>query len=172
MTTTSDSRIKPVAEIETAHLFDIAVDLDPRRDFGNGPLGRRVLFGAAGGSFEGSRLRGEVLPGGGDWTLFRADGTMTLDVRLILKTDDGALLHMTYSGRWVTPSELRSDVADPRRDTGSTRRATTSARIRSSKPETSATRGSTTSSASDPATSSKAGLPTGSSKSGDGKDSR
>jgi hypothetical protein len=53
MTTTADSRIKPVADIETAHLFDIAVDLDPRRDFGNGPLGRRVLFGAAGGSSKG-----------------------------------------------------------------------------------------------------------------------
>jgi hypothetical protein len=113
MTTTSDSRIKPVADIETAHLFDVAVDLDPRRDFGNGPLGRRVLFGAAGGSFEGPRLRGEVLAGGGDWALFRADGTMTLDVRLTLMTDDGALVHMTYGGRWVTPSELRSDMADP-----------------------------------------------------------
>jgi Protein of unknown function (DUF3237) len=54
-----------------------------------------------------------VLPGGGDWTLFRADGTMTLDVRLTLMTDDGALVHMTYGGRWVTPSEVRSDMADP-----------------------------------------------------------
>jgi hypothetical protein len=113
MTTTSDSRIKPVADLETTRLFDIAVDLHPRRDFGNGPHGRRVLFGAAGGSFEGPRLRGEVLAGGGDWTLFRADGTMTLDVRLTLMTSDGALVHMTYGGRWVTPSELRSDIADP-----------------------------------------------------------
>ena len=113
MTTTSDSRIKPVADIETARLFDIAVDLEPRRDFGDGPMGRRVLFGAAGGSFEGPRLRGEVLAGGGDWALFRADGTMTLDVRLTLMTCDGALVHMTYGGRWVTPSEQRSDMADP-----------------------------------------------------------
>jgi hypothetical protein len=113
MTVIPDSRIKPAAEIKTTHLFDIAVDLEPRRDFGSGPLGRRVLFGSAGGSFTGTRLRGEVLAGGGDWTLFRPDGTMTLDVRLTLMTHDGALVHMTYGGRWVTPSELRSDMADP-----------------------------------------------------------
>lgn len=104
----ADTRIRPVADIKTTHLLDIAVDLDPRRDFGSGPLGRRVLFGAAGGSFEGVKLRGEVLPGGGDWALFRADGTMTLDVRLTLKTDDGALIHMTYGGRRVTADYFRT----------------------------------------------------------------
>ena len=99
----SDPRIKDVGEIETAHLFDIVVDLNPRLNFGTGPLGQRVLFGAASGSFEGPKLRGEVLAGGGDWALFRADGAMTLDVRLTLRTHDGALVHMTYGGRWVTP---------------------------------------------------------------------
>lgn len=108
-----DSRVKAVGEITTAHLFDIAIDLDPRLDIGGGPFGRRVLFGAAGGTFEGPRLRGEVLPGGGDWALFRPDGTMALDVRLTLRTHDAALVHMTYGGRWVIPAELRSDMADP-----------------------------------------------------------
>jgi Protein of unknown function (DUF3237) len=72
-----------------------------------------VLFGAAGGSFEGPRLRGEVLAGGGDWALFGPDGTMALDVRLTLRTHDDALLHMTYGGRLTTPPELRADMADP-----------------------------------------------------------
>jgi hypothetical protein len=109
----SDSRIKPIGEIETAHLFDIAIDLSPRLDIGLGPSGRRVLFGAAGGTFEGPVLRGEVLAGGGDWALFRPDGTMTLDVRLTLRTHDDALVHMTYGGRYVVPPELRSALADP-----------------------------------------------------------
>jgi len=108
-----DSRVKAVGEIRTVHLFDIVVDLNPRLNIGDGPLGRRILFGAAGGSFEGPRLRGEVLPGGGDWALFRPDGAMTLDVRLTLRTHDNALVHMTYGGRWITPPALRAEMADP-----------------------------------------------------------
>ncbi|MDA3644684.1 DUF3237 domain-containing protein [Saccharopolyspora indica] len=103
---------RAVREIETAHLFDIVVDLE-RLDIGAGPLGHRVLFQSAGGSFEGPRLRGEVLPGGGDWALFRPDGTMALDVRLTLRTHDDALVHMTYQGRWTVPHELRAAMADP-----------------------------------------------------------
>lgn len=61
----ADARLKDIDEIKTTHLFDMAVDLDPRLDIGPGPLGRRVLFGSAGGTFEGPRLRGEVLPGVG-----------------------------------------------------------------------------------------------------------
>jgi len=99
--------------VATTPLFDMAVDLKPPLTIGPGPLGRRTLFGAAGGSFEGPRLRGEVLVGGGDWALFRPDGVMSLDVRLTLRTDDGALLYMTYGGRFVTPPELRDELADP-----------------------------------------------------------
>src|SRR3954467_4618431 len=101
----ADPRVKPLAEIRTAPLFDMVVDLNPRLNIGDGPLGRRILFGAAGGSFEGPKLHGEVLAGGGDWALFRADGAMTLDVRLTLRTHDGALIHMTYGGRCIIPSE-------------------------------------------------------------------
>jgi hypothetical protein len=111
--TAVDSRLRKMAEIRTTPLFDIVVDLAPRLAFGDGPIGARVLFGAAGGSFSGSRLRGTVLPGGGDWAVFRPDGTMVLDVRLTLRTHDDALLHMTYGGRWTTPPELRKDMADP-----------------------------------------------------------
>lgn len=110
---TSDPRVKAVGEIKTEHLFDIAIDLKPQLNIGSGPFGRRILFGAAGGSFEGPNLHGEVLPGGGDWALFRSDGAMTLDVRLTLRTHDDALVHMTYGGRWTTPPELRADMADP-----------------------------------------------------------
>ena len=109
----ADPRVKSVAEIRTAPLFDIVVDLNPRLNIGDGPFGRRILFGSAGGSFEGPKLRGEVLAGGGDWALFRADGAMSLDVRLTLRTHDDALVHMGYGGRWITPANLRADLADP-----------------------------------------------------------
>src|SRR5882724_8982167 len=110
---TSDPRVKAVGEIKMAHLFDIVIDLNPRLNIGGGPFGQRIVFGAAGGSFEGPKLRGDVLAGGGDWALFRPDGGMSLDVRLTLRTHDDALVHMTYGGRWITPPELRADMTDP-----------------------------------------------------------
>ncbi|TMB18586.1 MAG: DUF3237 domain-containing protein [Deltaproteobacteria bacterium] len=70
----------------------------PTQDIGAGPHGTRVTFPIVGGSFEGDRLRGTVLPGGDDWTIKRPDGIIDLDLRVTLETDDGALIHMTFEG--------------------------------------------------------------------------
>ena len=48
--------------------------------------------------FDGDRLRGKVLSGGGDWVVKRADGVLELDLRITLQTDDGVLIHMTFEG--------------------------------------------------------------------------
>ena len=53
----TDIRIKPVGELKAAHLFDIVIDLNPRLSFGAGPVGQRVLFGAAKGSFGAAAAR-------------------------------------------------------------------------------------------------------------------
>ena len=73
------------------------VVVGPQR-IGSVPHGTRVTAPIASGHFEGPRLRGKVLPGGGDWTLLRGDGVLELDLRLTLETDDGALIHMTFEG--------------------------------------------------------------------------
>jgi hypothetical protein len=79
-------------------LLTLRLRLAPTQDFGVGPRGARVTFPVTGGSFEGERLRGQVLPGGADWTLKRADGVIELDLRVTLETDDGARIHMTFEG--------------------------------------------------------------------------
>jgi hypothetical protein len=38
---------------------------------------------------------------------------MALDVRLTLRTHDGALVYMTYGGRWGTPADSQAERADP-----------------------------------------------------------
>ena len=124
-----------------AIVLDIVVDLNPRLNIGDGPLGRRILFGAAGGRFEGPRLRGEVVPGGGDWALFRADGAMSLDVRLTLRTHDDALVHMTYAAAGSRRPNCGPKWPIPRNDIRSIPRAITSAPIRCSKPGRSSTPG-------------------------------
>ena len=68
------------------------------QEIGSTPQGALTIFPVIGGSFEGERLRGKVLPGGGDWVRARSDGILILDLRVTLETDDGGLIHMTFSG--------------------------------------------------------------------------
>ena len=75
------------------------------------PLGTRVTAPIASGNFEGPRLRGKVLPGGGDWTLLRSDGVLELDLRVTLETDDGALIHMASFGLRHGPPEVMAAIA-------------------------------------------------------------
>jgi Protein of unknown function (DUF3237) len=77
----------------------------PVQQVGSVPRGERTTFPITGGSFEGDRMRGKVLPGGDDWTIKRSDGVIELDVRVTLETDDGALVHMTFEG-------IRNDGAE------------------------------------------------------------
>jgi hypothetical protein len=74
-----------------------------------------VVFG---GAFEGERLSGEVLDGGSDWQSVRPDGSTLLDVRVNLKTGDGALIGMTYRGLRHGPREVierleKGEAVDP-----------------------------------------------------------
>lgn len=88
------------------------------QNIGAGPHGTRLTFPITGGTFTGDRLRGKVLPGGGDWGLVRADGVLELDLRITLETDDGALIHMTFDGVRHGPPEViaalgRGEQVDP-----------------------------------------------------------
>jgi len=79
-------------------LMTLRLNTAPTHNVGAGPHGTRVTFPISGGSFEGDRLRGKVLPGGADWTVKRPDGVVELDLRITMETDDGALIHMTFEG--------------------------------------------------------------------------
>lgn len=98
-----------------APLFQMQAELNPPLDGGKGPEGRRIFDSVARGSFEGEKLRGKIAPGLGDWRLLRHDGVSVVDARLVLQTDDGAVIHMRYGGRIVVPSDLIDQVRDPRR---------------------------------------------------------
>ena len=87
-----------MAEIRTKHLFSLSLKISEMQNLGDTPLGDRRVAVADGGTFEGARLKGAVLRGGSDWVLGRPDGSLQLDVRLTLKTDDGELIGMTYRG--------------------------------------------------------------------------
>jgi hypothetical protein len=82
------------------------------------PGGSRRIGLVAGGSFEGERLSGVVIDGGNDWQAARADGSTTLDVRLVLKTQDDATIAMSYRGVRHGPIDViermeRGEDVDP-----------------------------------------------------------
>ena len=103
-----------MTDIALSHLFTIKAEVDaPAQLVGAVPMGytRRVMC-VSGGQFEGERLRGRVLPGGADVVLERPDGGLHLDVRLVLETDAGELIYMTYNGRRNGPPALMQKIVN------------------------------------------------------------
>ena len=107
-----------MAELKSRPLFEIDLTVAAPQLVGATPAGDRRIFLVTGGRFEGDRLRGTVLDGGADWILVRHDGAFQLDVRLTLKTDDDALIGMTYRGLRHGPAAVmerltRGENVDP-----------------------------------------------------------
>jgi len=99
-----------MAEIRTRHLFTTRLQVAGMQQIGATPSGNRRIGLVAGGTFEGERLRGTILPGGADWILVRGDGSTTLDVRLVLQTQDGASIGMTYRGMRHGPPDIMERI--------------------------------------------------------------
>ena len=85
--------------LRTELLFEMTANLaeNPHR-VGDAGRGDRTVVVVTGGTFEGPHLRGSVESVGGDWVVRRSDGVSELDVRALLRTDDGAEIHMSYGG--------------------------------------------------------------------------
>ncbi len=88
------------------HLFDMHADLESPQAIGRTPMGIRQVFTVRGGTFGGPKLKGTLLPGGGDWSTLRPDGAVQVDVRATLKTDDSALIYAYYGGIIFGPPEV------------------------------------------------------------------
>jgi Protein of unknown function (DUF3237) len=99
-------------------LMVVRIIAAPTQALGAGPRGTRLTFPITGGDFEGPRLRGRVLDGGGDWGVIRPDGVLELSLRATLQTDDGALIAMTFDGMRHGPADVlaalgRGEAVDP-----------------------------------------------------------
>ena len=107
--------------MNTRLLMTLHVQVAAPQNIGAVPHGTRRTAPLTGGTFDGPRLRGIVLPGGSaDWLLLRADGVLELDLRATLRTDDGALISMRSFGLRHGPPEVlaaigRGEVVDPAR---------------------------------------------------------
>jgi hypothetical protein len=114
----SDKLPDALRNIQARLLFVMRLEVKPPLVVGSPPGSYRRIGVIPGGSFEGDRLSGRVLDGGSDWQIIRSDGAVNLNVRLVLRTNDDALVCMTYQGVRYGPPDViaridRGEVVDP-----------------------------------------------------------
>jgi hypothetical protein len=94
-----------LSSVQTRPLFVLREDVPPLFVVGPTPNGFRRIGLVQGGSFEGERLSGVVISGN-DWQTVRDDSCTKLDVRLLLRTTDDALIVMTYTVLRAGPPDV------------------------------------------------------------------
>ena len=93
--------------MNTRLLMTMHVKVAALLNIGAVPHGTRRTAPLAGGTFEGPRLRGIIVPdSSADWQLLRSDGVLEMDLRFTLRTDDGALISMSACGLRHGPPEV------------------------------------------------------------------
>lgn len=80
------------------HAFTITVTIAEPREIGTTPSGYRRTIGITGGTVAGPALNGEVLPGGADWNVIRADGAIHVWARYEILSDGGDVIAVTNDG--------------------------------------------------------------------------
>lgn len=88
----------PMPDFRFRLLWQAVADVEPRQDLGAGPLGHRFIVPIKGGEFVGGpgleRLCGEIVPGGADRQLLRADGVKQLEAIYEMRTREGIVLNI------------------------------------------------------------------------------
>jgi Protein of unknown function (DUF3237) len=82
--------------------FEARVDCAPGEHVGNGDGDPLEFVPIVGGTVDGPRLRGTVVPGGGDWSIKRGPTLYELDARYLLRAEDGALIDVVNRGFYRT----------------------------------------------------------------------
>jgi Protein of unknown function (DUF3237) len=116
-TSLSEYLPETLKSLKTRPLFLLREQVPPLIVIGQTPNAFRRIGVIQGGSFEGERLSGEVVSGN-DWQAVRTDSCIKLDVRLVLRTTDGALIVMTYQCLRAGPPNViekldRGEEVDP-----------------------------------------------------------
>jgi len=99
-------------------IFTVDAELEAVLSVGHTPYGERRVVGISGGTVQGPKLKGRILPGGADWQIIRKDGAADIQARYIIETDRGARVVVDSKGLRHGPPEVlerlaRGDKVDP-----------------------------------------------------------
>ena len=84
--------------IRTEFVFEIKAGIGEVIPLGETKDGKRQAIPITGGSFSGTGIKGEVIPGGADYQLVRPDGILEVNAIYMIKTDDGAVINVDNRG--------------------------------------------------------------------------
>ena len=93
----------PPPNPSTSLAFEEIVTLGEVIPVGKTPLGIRTIIPITGGTFNGPRIAGSIIPGGWDWQLTRADGCTDVQADYMLRTDDGVIINIRNEGTLCPP---------------------------------------------------------------------
>jgi hypothetical protein len=101
-----------------AFAFRIRAQVGVALRAGAGRLGERTHVPIAGGTVDGPRLQGRIVPGGSDWILGRRDGASIIDAHYTIVADDGTPIYVHNRGLRVSSAEVlerlrRGDAVAP-----------------------------------------------------------
>ena len=118
-----DNKIFEGLDLNYELLCKAIINVDPVTTpgpIGPAPWNSRLIAYISEGEFEGPKMKGKVLPGGGDWIRMDPNrpNARIADVRAVWETDDGAKIYLYYTGRIITPEtpEGEDPVDDSTRD--------------------------------------------------------
>ena len=99
-------------------IFTVHAELAAIMNLGRTPYGERRIIDITGGTVQGAKLNGHILPGGADWQIVRSDGAADIKARYTIEADSGARILVTSDGlRHGPPAVLerlaRGDSVDP-----------------------------------------------------------
>jgi Protein of unknown function (DUF3237) len=92
------------------YVCELKVKLKPAIIVGETPHGVRRIIPIIGGTFEGPKMKGEILDGGADWQIVRKDGVAELEAHYQIKTDDGVVIYIKNVGIRVATPEIAARI--------------------------------------------------------------
>jgi hypothetical protein len=91
------------ARLETEYIMTLCGQMDPPQHIDE----TLSIFNVTGGWAKGPKINATVIQPAADWIQSMPDGSRRLDVRLTLKTDDGALIYVSYNGVMINTQASR-----------------------------------------------------------------
>ena len=96
--------------LQSEFLGTLRIELGVSHLVGDAPSGWRRIDVFGGGSFKGPKINAALVVGS-DSLQGRADGAIQPDVRITLRTDDDAVIYMTYRGVRHGPADVMDKIA-------------------------------------------------------------